>query len=123
MEKAVELGPPTHAEEWALRKGLDIAARHLPASDFKERITLATEIGEALTEAHRMADAFVVLEALLWAWTNAMGRMPDANTMSDAEIASYWDKYEILLTKAVGTLTDGATPDDTIKKLRRENRF
>jgi hypothetical protein len=51
------------------------------------------------------------LEALLWAWTNAMGRLPDRNTMSETEIGKYWEDYGAILKKAILKLT-GMAPDD-----------
>jgi hypothetical protein len=43
----------------------------------------------------------VVTEALEWAWTNMQGRMPDKNTMSEAEIEQYWMNYEAILERAI----------------------
>lgn len=53
----------------------------------------------------------VELEALLWAWTNAMGRLPDDNTMTEAEIAKYWEDYAAIVKEAILKLT-GMAPDD-----------
>ena len=48
-------GPPSHAEEWALRQGMEISARHLPEdAGFEARAALATEIGNALTDIRKM---------------------------------------------------------------------
>lgn len=51
------------------------------------------------------------LEALLWAWTNATGRLPDSNTMTEDEIARYWKDYGAILERAIRKLT-GMAPDD-----------
>lgn len=51
----------------------------------------------------------VVTEALEWAWTNAKGRLPDRNTMSEAEIEQYWKDYEAILECALRIRT-GRTP-------------
>jgi hypothetical protein len=61
----------------------------------------------------------IELEALLWAWTNAMGRLPDDNTMTAAEISTYWDDYGALLKAAIEKLT-GLAPDDYLRARRFE---
>lgn len=52
----------------------------------------------------------IVLDALLWAWTNATGRLPDNNTMTESEISDYWFQYQSRLEQAVRSLT-GQHPD------------
>lgn len=56
----------------------------------------------------------VELEALLWAWTNLMGRLPDKNTMTADEIDKYWEDYGDKVLMAVRHLT-GMHPDDYLK--------
>jgi hypothetical protein len=51
----------------------------------------------------------IVTEALEWAWTNMTGRLPDKNTMSEAEIEEYWREYETILRAAIQIRT-GKTP-------------
>lgn len=52
----------------------------------------------------------IELEALLWAWTNAMGRLPDRNTMTNAEIEEYQNNYCAILEQSIKKLT-GLEPD------------
>jgi cobalamin biosynthesis Mg chelatase CobN len=52
----------------------------------------------------------IVLDALLWAWTNATGRLPDTNTMTATEIQDYWVEYQRRLRLAVQSIT-GQHPD------------
>lgn len=58
----------------------------------------------------------IELEALLWAWTNINGRMPDANTMTEDEIAQYWEDYGSILERAIRKLTGGLAPDEYARK-------
>lgn len=46
-------------------------------------------------------DMDLVQEALLWAWTNATGRLPDRGTMTEAEIKQYWVDYRAILRRAI----------------------
>lgn len=47
----------------------------------------------------------IVLTALMWAWTNALGRLPDGNTMTEAEIQNYRLEYEQILRTAIRSIT------------------
>lgn len=62
-----------------------------------------------------------VLDALLWAWTNANGRLPDSNTMSEAEIAQYWQDYLAVLRDAIFAMT-GKEPDDYLSPVTNGER-
>lgn len=56
-----------------------------------------------------------VLDALLWAWTNLTGRLPDTNTMTETEIEKYWEDYRSIVSTAVVSLT-GLDPDNYRQK-------
>jgi hypothetical protein len=54
-------------------------------------------------------DAQLPLDALRWAWTNMMGRLPDRNTMTEEEIKIYWTDYRDILRRAIKQLS-GSEP-------------
>jgi hypothetical protein len=62
-----------------------------------------------------------VLDALLWAWTNANGRLPDRNTMSEEEIYKYWNDYRAILSSAILDMT-GKEPDEYLSAVSNGER-
>ena len=58
----------------------------------------------------------IELDALLWAWTNLMGRLPDDNTMTEDEIKQYWLEYADVVRRAIVKLTAGVEPDAYLKE-------
>lgn len=53
----------------------------------------------------------LTLEALQWAWSNCQGWIPDANTMTEDEIKSYWHDYQDILRRAIINLS-GKDPSE-----------
>lgn len=47
--KAVKVGRPIHAEEWAIRRGMAIAEKHLPNGSFEQKDALCAEVAEELS--------------------------------------------------------------------------